>query len=569
VKLGIGVVVLAGAVYGVKKLFVDDKSTIQGGGKGGKSYTSLFPAGKSSSPKHIDLPSQVPYLIIGAGTAAFAAYRAIRASDATAQVLMLGEETYAPYQRPPLSKELWYSDSRESVSKLNFKQWNGKERSIFYEKDGFYCSPSELTGKQHGGVALANGLKVVKLDVKERKAFLNDGRVVGFSKCLIATGGKPRSLSVVDKAGPEVLQRTTLFRSVDDFKRLYDVTGTAKSLAIVGGGFLGSELACALGKRGLETGMKVTQIFPESGNMGLVLPEYLSKWATEKVRKEGVHVLSDVLLDGCSFDSKSKQIVLKLSNGKQVSVDHLLVAVGLEPSTELADSSGLEKDPALGGFLVNAELEARSNVWVAGDAACFYDVKLGRRRVEHHDHAVVSGRLAGENMAGAGKPYWHQSMFWSDLGPEVGYEAIGLVDSRLETVSVFALGSEDDTPRGVVEKTGEGVRSITEEKSKVPSGAGVSTTSSTSPAPGTHSEDYTKGVIFYLRDSIVVGVVMWNVFNKMPIARQLIKEGKKYDDLTEVAKLFNLYGDPDHSEDPPKSADPPALVKPDVKAPKK
>jgi len=131
------------------------------------------------------------------------------------------------------------------------------------------------------------------------------------------------------------------------------------------------------------------------------------------------------------------------------------------------------------------------------------------------------------------------------------------VDSRLETVSVFALATEADTPKAVVEKTGEGVRSITEEKSKVSSGAGVSTTSSTTPAPGTHSEDYTKGVIFYLRDSVVVGAVMWNVFNKMPVARQLIKEGKKYDDLTEVAKLFNLYGDPD-AEEPPKPADPPA-----------
>ena len=76
-------------------------------------------------------------------------------------------------------------------------------------------------------------------------------------------------------------------------------------------------------------------------------------------------------------------------------------------------------DPVKGGILVNAELEARRDVWVAGDAASFYDVSLGRRREEHHDHATVSGRLAGENMAGARRPYTHQSMFWSDLGPEV------------------------------------------------------------------------------------------------------------------------------------------------------
>ena len=91
---------------------------------------------------------------------------------------------------------------------------------------------------------------------------------------------------------------------------------------------------------------------------------------------------------------------------------------------------------------MNAELEARSNVWVSGDAACFYDVKLGRRRIEHHDHAVISGRLAGENMTGAKKPYNHKSMFWSDLGPEIGLEAIGIIDSTLETVGVFAEASE-------------------------------------------------------------------------------------------------------------------------------
>lgn len=80
----------------------------------------------------------------------------------------------------------------------------------------------------------------------------------------------------------------------------------------------------------------------------------------------------------------------------------MIVAIGAQPNTDLATASNLEVEPKIGGFLVNAELEARSNIWVAGDAACFYDVKLGRRRVEHHDHAVTSGRLAGENMTGAG-----------------------------------------------------------------------------------------------------------------------------------------------------------------------
>lgn len=80
-----------------------------------------------------------------------------------------------------------------------------------------------------------------------------------------------------------------------------------------------------------------------------------------------------------------------------------MVCVGCEANTGFAKLSQLEVDSNLGGFVVNAELEARRNVFVAGDASCFYDPLLGRRRVEHHDHSVVSGRLAGENMVGKSK----------------------------------------------------------------------------------------------------------------------------------------------------------------------
>ncbi len=162
----------------------------------------------------------------------------------------------------------------------------------------------------------------------------------------------------------------------------------------------------------------------------------------------------------------------------------------------------------------------------AGDAACFYDIKLGRRRVEHHDHAVVSGRLAGENMTGAGKPYWHQSMFWSDLGPDVGYEAIGIVDSSLPTVGVFAKATSQDTPRAIVEATDEGVRSETENAAE--NSDALALTGSSIPHVTQASENFGKGVVFYLRDNIVVGVLLWNVFNKMPIARRVCFPTKIY-----------------------------------------
>ncbi|XP_077983754.1 apoptosis-inducing factor 1, mitochondrial-like [Glandiceps talaboti] len=504
-----------------------------------------------------ELPGHVPYLLIGGGTASFAAYRSIRANDSKAKILIVTEENNLPYMRPPLSKELWFSDDKEAVKKLRFKQWNGKERSIFFEPPAFYCQPKELPYKEKGGVAVAAGKKVVGINPMEKKAYLDNGWEIYYDKCLIATGGTPRNLPALNAAAADVKQKTTLFRGIKDFQDLDTITQNIESVAIVGGGFLGSELACSLGKRGKDTGLKVYQAYPEMGNMARVLPEYLSEWTTDKVRGEGVEIIPNARVKSATLDDG--KVILSMQNDQELKVDHVIVAVGLEPNTDLAKTAGLEIDDVHGGFRVNSELEARSNIWVAGDAACFYDIKLGRRRVEHHDHAVVSGRLAGENMAGAGKPYWHQSMFWSDLGPDVGYEAIGIVDSSLPTVGVFAKATEKDTPKAFVEATGEGLRSesegaaIAEASELVP----AQTTPETPPPPAEQlpepepeapvlkapetGEDFGKGIVFYMKDKVVVGMVLWNVFNKMPIARQILKEGKEHEDLNEVAKVFNIH----------------------------
>ncbi|XP_006825404.1 apoptosis-inducing factor 1, mitochondrial-like [Saccoglossus kowalevskii] len=488
-----------------------------------------------------ELPGYIPYLLIGGGTASFAAFRAIRAKDSTAQILIVTAEDHLPYMRPPLSKEFWFSDDKKAVENLRFKQWNGRERSIFFEPAAFYCRPNELLYKEKGGVGVATGRKVVELDPVEKKAYLDNGWEIYYDKCLIANGGTPRTLPALVNADDKIKKKTTLFRTIDDFKELDRITNNVGSVGIVGGGFLGSELACALAKRGKENGLKVHQIYPEFGNMARVLPEYLSHWTTNKIIEEGVDVMPKHRVKSVSLDNG--KLVLKMKEGKdEVKVDHLIVAVGIEANTDLAKTSGLEIDDAHGGYRVNAELEARSNVWVAGDAACFYDIKLGRRRVEHHDHAVVSGRLAGENMTGAGKPYWHQSMFWSDLGPNIGYEAIGITDSSLPTVGVFAKATEKDTPKAASEASGEAMRSDSE-MSAMNEESVPSTDQSAAPVLKVPNmdENFGKGVIFYMKDKIIVGVILWNVFNKMPIARQILKEEKEHEDLNEVAKLFAIH----------------------------
>lgn len=119
------------------------------------------------------------------------------------------------------------------------------------------------------------------------------------------------------------------------------------------------------------------------------------------------------------------------------------------------------------------------------------------------------------------KPYTHQSMFWSDLGPKIGYEALGIIDSSLPTVSVFV---KKPSSKPEIDSTKAGM------------------TPSVQAADNTDEQnDFSKGVIFYLKDEKIVGIVLWNVFNRINTARAVITQDKKYEDLNEVAKLFDIH----------------------------
>lgn len=496
------------------------------------------------------IPQEVPYLLIGGGTAAFSAFRSIKSRDPKAKVLVIGEEEDLPYMRPPLSKELWYNTNRAASAKLNFKQWNGTQRSLFYEPREFYTNVDNLMESDKGGVAVATGWKVTRIDATNNIAVLEDGYEIKYDKCLIATGASPKNLPVFESAQDEVKNKILPYRTKQDFLELEENINNpnCKNIVIIGGGFLGSELACSLARNYQDK--KVFQVYKEKFIMAQVLPEYLSEWTTNKAIKEGVHCIPNV--EVANFTYNNEQLTLVLSDGDVINADQVIVAIGVNANTQLAESSQLELHPNVGGFLVNAELEARSNLWVAGDAACFYDVRLGRRRIEHHDHAVISGRLAGENMTGAGKPYLHQSMFWSDLAPDVGYEAIGIIDSSLPTVGIFAKATEADTPKATtngVSKKNESSTVQTEIDKKEETNLQNNTQSSslenkdTNTVKGTPQHNFDKGVIFYLRDDVVVGIVLWNVFHRMSVARQVLARGTKYDDLNEVAKLFSIHED--------------------------
>lgn len=131
----------------------------------------------------------------------------------------------------------------------------------------------------------------------------------------------------LDKLPEDLKKHVTLFRKIEDFQKLDDITNKIKSITIFGGGFLGSELACALGNRGRATGkLEVVQAYQETGNMGKVLPDYLSEWTTDKVRSEGVRVIPSSRVESVTRGEKTN-LSVKMESGDVLDTDHMVVAV--------------------------------------------------------------------------------------------------------------------------------------------------------------------------------------------------------------------------------------------------
>ena len=204
---------------------------------------------------------------------------------------------------------------------------------------------------------------------------------------------------------------------------------------MIGGGFVGSEIAAALAMNGV----RVTMVFPEAGIAARVLPAGLSAFVTEEYRRRGVEVL-----DGRDCGERRCRIVTP-GRGRTLEADAIVAGLGIDPDVDLATASGLAVDD---GIVVDelGRVAGHADVFAAGDVASFPAPALDRRlRVEHEDHAKSHGRVVGANMAGAGVPYDHLPFFYSDLF-ELGYEAVGEVDSRLETVESW----EEPNRKGIV-----------------------------------------------------------------------------------------------------------------------
>jgi NADPH-dependent 2,4-dienoyl-CoA reductase/sulfur reductase-like enzyme len=340
------------------------------------------------------------YLIVGGGMTGDAAAKGIREHDPDGPITLVGDDPHPPYKRPPLTKNLWSG---------------GDEAKIW-------------RGTADAGVDLRLGRRVVSLDLDGRRATDDQGEEYAWEKLLLATGGRPRELP--DAEG------VVYFRTLDDYHALRERAAEGAHLVVIGGGFIGSELAAAL----TGVGARVTMVFPEPGVAWRVLPGDLSEFVTGYYREHGVEVLAretvGAVRGGTSVVTESGTI----------EADGVVAGLGIVPNVELAEAAGLPVD---NGILVDEHGRAggRDDVFAAGDVASFPVPALGgkRFRVEHEDHANTHGKIVGTNMAGGVIPYDHLPFFYSDLF-DLGYEAVGDVDSRLPTIERW----EEPNRKGVV-----------------------------------------------------------------------------------------------------------------------
>jgi 3-phenylpropionate/trans-cinnamate dioxygenase ferredoxin reductase subunit len=381
------------------------------------------------------------YLVIGGGMAADSATKGIRELDGSGTIGLIGAEPDAPYDRPPLSKKLWFGDPFESI-------WRE-------------------TGTR--GVELFLGRTARAIDPESRIATDDQGTAYHYSKLLLATGGNPRRFDWDASRGQGYNSRglITYYRTVQDYRHVRQQTETNERFAVIGGGFIGSEMAAALA----TVKKQVVILMPEAGICSRVFPAELASFVTDFFRQKGVEVRTGETVTGVR--PNGERVVLALRGGAELEADGVVAGIGITPDVALAKQAGL----AIGDGVVVDELLRTSNhdIFAAGDVAEFYSPLLDKRiRQEHEDNADRTGRQAGRNMAGAGEPFHHLSLFYSDLF-ELGYEAVGEIDTRLETIVDWV-------------------------------------------------EPFRKGVVFYMENGRVRGVMLWNVWKKVPAARKLIAQ---------------------------------------------
>jgi NADPH-dependent 2,4-dienoyl-CoA reductase/sulfur reductase-like enzyme len=302
--------------------------------------------------------------------------------------------------------------------------------------------------------------EVKRINVQERFVTDTNGHPYGYSRLLIATGGHPRTFP---KAGKAV----QYFQNTQDYHDLAQAIVREEKFLVIGGGFIGAELSAAL----THLGKKVTMLFRGKSILQNIFPADLSDFVTQYYRQQGVTLVADD--EPVEFESRGNRVQVATKAGQRLEAGWVIAGIGMEPETALAQSAGLAMDR---GVIVSKYLQtSRQEIFAAGDLARFPCEALGESvRLEHWDNASAQGKCAGINMAGDDDPYVYLSYFYSDLF-DLGFEAVGKLDSKMKTISAW-------------------------------------------------EEPFRKGIVVYLEDQKVKGVLLWNQGKILDWARKLITE---------------------------------------------
>lgn len=349
-----------------------------------------------SAPSVDDMRHDYDFVIIGGGMVADAAAKGIREQGSTGSIAILSEEATAPFPRPALSKKLWTDPD-------------------------FGLADAALGTVEKTGARLHLGSAVVRVDPAAKTVSTASGDTFGFGRLLVATGGRPRRID-----GLEPSDRVLYFRSLIDYQTLRAHSRSHPDVVVVGGGYIGSEIAAAL----VEQDCSVTIVHPDDVLGGSVFPPSIARDFQGLFDEAGVRRASG--LSVTSGEQCGDHVVVHLSDGSSLQADVVVVGLGIDPAGDVVD--GVVRRSTDGGIVVDEHLSTTvPDIYAAGDVAQYPDRILGRTRVEHVDNASTMGATVGRIMAGSDETYEHTPMFYSDVLGH-GFEAVGTLDASLETV---------------------------------------------------------------------------------------------------------------------------------------
>ena len=318
-------------------------------------------------------------VIIGCGQAGGQAAASLRQEKYEGAITMIGQETYIPYQRPPLSKQ--YLSGEQEKEKLNLRQ-----ASFYSEKE----------------INLLLGTSVVSVDPLQKELQLDTGETVTYDKLLIASGGRPRKLEV----DGHNLKGIHYLRNIDDVDAIKAQMSTSKNMVIVGGGYIGLEVASVAIKKGLT----VSVLEMENRILERVTTEEMSAFYNELHSDQGVNILTSTQAKAFKGFETVERVVC---DDQEIPADLVIVGIGILPNTEIAETAGLETD---NGIVVDEHCRtSNEHIFAAGDCTNHPNPLLNRRlRLESVPNAMEQGRVAASNMLGGSKSYASMPWFWSD-----------------------------------------------------------------------------------------------------------------------------------------------------------